>query len=331
VTRLRTQWARYAEAGAGAPPTWTGGLAAVRSSLEPLTPLDPRLGTALRHLDTLPVAFDTQGAYGEARDHFDEVTQALNEIRRRQEGAFRGFLFFALALAAVSMGFLLWKTVRLRSEAEWETRLAGLAERRARIQDHERARIARELHDGVAQDLARARLGLHEIGCATCPHDRHQVARADLTHALDQSLSEIRWLCGTLRAARTQPGHLDPVVQEAASSFRQRFGLPVTVQKVTEVPGPWDGQDLHEVARILQEGLTNVGRHSGATEVVVRYLAVGPRLNILLEDNGRGLTDEEGFGMKGIRERVDLLGGEVRWDPGTPGTRMVVTLPLEAP
>ena len=332
VASLRDRWATVAESqvdDAATRQIWEQDKEAALDGLRPLLKLEPSLQPLITTLPALPATLETLTAYGRARSVFDRVLLVLEDIRRRQTTGFQNILFFTLALGGLAIGALVWQTQRLRWSASMEAVLVGKAQQRGRIQEHERWRLARELHDGVAQQLARAKLRFEQLDCQACSRLGNVGVRADIAGALSSSIKEIRWLCGGLRKPGESETTLDLILERSADEFRARYGLLTSVQLINDLGSHWDEAALHEISRMVQEGLTNVARHSGAGKVVLRALAVGPSLKVQVEDNGCGIRGREGFGMQGVRERVELLGGTVHWDALQPaGTRMTLTLPL---
>jgi len=306
---------------------WTRARGRVDQSLRPVLPLEPRVGALLEGLDHLPAPPVDLKTYARQRSWFDQGERLLEELSQRQADSLAWGLGLGLLLAFLAFALSLRRGRLLQRRAALERRQTLRAERRAAIQDHERWRIARELHDGVAQDLALAKLVLQQMNCSDCLHGPNRAVRQDLGQALDQCLREIRWICGTLREPADTQGSLLLTLERCARDIQARFGLPVEVQAVTGLGGSWSPSTLHEVGRIVGEALTNGARHSGSPTLRLRALEVGPQVRILVEDEGRGWDGTEGFGIHGIRERAELLGASLRWDPLSPGTRMTLILP----
>jgi signal transduction histidine kinase len=210
----------------------------------------------------------------------------------------------------------------------------------------ERTRIARELHDIVSHSISVVTIQTQAVRRRLGPE--HAAEAADLAAVeatAREALAEMRRLFGVLRtegeqplALSPQPGlsELDRLVRQVGSGDLQ-VSLRVEGDPVPLSPGV----DL-AAYRIAQEGLTNALRHADATraDVLVRYLP--GRLDVEVEDNGRGLTrsqdahhdssDGAGHGLVGIRERVALYGGTVELVPSSSGgVRLAVSLPLEEP
>ncbi len=180
----------------------------------------------------------------------------------------------------------------------------------------ERARIARELHDIVAHALSVMVLQVgairHKLPASS---DEDREALEDVERAGRTALAEMRRLLGAMRdrddgaELEPQPGldKLEPLVERVRSA-----GLPVHLAVEGEPLPLARGLDL-SAYRIVQEALTNVLKHAGASQadVVVRHRADGVQLEI--RDNGQGPVngDSPGHGLVGIRERVKLYGGEM--------------------
>ncbi len=205
----------------------------------------------------------------------------------------------------------------------------------ARAAAEERTRIARELHDIVSHSISVVTIQTQAVRRRLGPdHAREAADLAAVEATAREALAEMRRLFGVLRtegesvSLAPQPGlgELERLVRQVGSG-ELHVELRVEGESVPLSPGV----DL-AAYRIAQEGLTNAVRHAQASEaqVLVRY---GPhRLDIEVEDNGRGLAPNPngGHGLVGIRERVALYGGSV--DLGASpsgGVRLAVSLPLE--
>jgi signal transduction histidine kinase len=216
--------------------------------------------------------------------------------------------------------------LRVRSRRASEQAAGAAAE--------ERARIARELHDIVAHSLSvvtlqtqavRRRLGPDHAGEAEALRAVETTAR--------QALTEMRWLLGTIR---TGPDPLAPQPGlsnlEALLAETRRAGLTVD-STVTGTQVPLNaGLDLAGY-RIVQEALTNVRRHAGATRAWVELCYQPGFLDIGVRDNGAGpgRSGRSGNGLIGMRERILLYGGELTVGPAaTGGYQVQARLPIGA-
>lgn len=209
-----------------------------------------------------------------------------------------------------------------------------------RSREEERARLARDLHDGPIQSLVglNIQLGLMVSSAGT---------DLPLTEGLGEMRGEVRELLSELRqvCAELRPPMLDALGLGAAlNAYAEEWCDQCGVKTVLKVPPNAELQDLpEEVAvnlyRVTQEALTNVARHAGAETVSLTLERLGERVMVVIEDDGRGFTPpetlhdlpaENHFGMVGMRERIELIGGEwqVESEEGR-GTRVEVIWPKE--
>src|SRR5205807_6700013 len=220
----------------------------------------------------------------------------------------------------------------------------GIAIERARLADNatrlaraeERTRLAREIHDTLAQGLTAIALNI-EGAMHRLDSDPDQ-ARERLARALAmarENLEDARRSVLDLRsAARLEGKPLTEALTGLARSFTSDTGVPVSVQ----APGAIKGVSLRtesELFRIAQEALTNVRRHAHARKVEVGLRRRGTQLTLSIKDDGQGFSvrkpHPDSHGLLGMRERAKLLGGrvEVSSAPGT-GTRVVARVPVDA-
>jgi signal transduction histidine kinase len=165
----------------------------------------------------------------------------------------------------------------------------------------ERRRIARELHDGLAQELAFISSQARRFASAEGSHLAAHIAEA-AERALDESRSAIT----TLTRAVDTP--LDASVAQAAHDVAHRAGARVELDLASGVQAP---EAVHDaLMRIVREAITNAVQHGGADVLVVR-LAAKSGVHLTIEDNGAGLTGDAppGFGLLSMRERAEGLGG----------------------
>ncbi|RPF22941.1 signal transduction histidine kinase [Myceligenerans xiligouense] len=250
------------------------------------------------------------------------------------EPSWRGFVtgFSGATLTAVMTwtGTMLGR--RLRKQATITAELAATREHRAVLA--ERLRLARDLHDTVAGDLAGLSLATRGLadrlareGASPSTID---VARG-LSDAVQTAHRHTRSALGELRDESR--GVTGPVT-DIARRWTERTGIPldVTVRAgADEIIGP--GRARH-IRAVVTELLENIRKHSGASRVDVLVTTTGPAAELLVTDDGRGLPDEvpatSGYGLRGIRERAALCGGDVIWAPAPGGgTSVRVFLPAE--
>ena len=215
--------------------------------------------------------------------------------------------------------------------------LQRLSARLVRAQEEERRSISRELHDEVGQALTAARLDLAVLEQRMPPEmgDLQEFAR-DAKALIEQTMFKLRDLSRLLRPNLLDDEGLAPAVKWLVKSYVRRAG----VEAVLETKGLEQRLPAEfEIAayRMVQEGLTNIMRHSGATSVKIRMENQGGAVRIRIQDNGSGMVappdgSRGGLGLLGIRERMEQLGGrlDILTAPGQ-GVCLMAEVPLPSP
>lgn len=207
----------------------------------------------------------------------------------------------------------------------------GGLRRAIEAQEAERARIARELHDEIGQDLTALSLHLRALDDeVTSPTG---VARLEaVRQALNETSTNLRELAVELRPSGLREHGLASAIERHAARLTETSGIPVYVA-VGAIPS--DLPDAVEIGlfRVVQEALTNVARHSGAESASVIANRRGDRLRVVVEDDGCGFdpsAPSERLGLPGVRERVALLGGSLHIESDAAGGTTVI-VELEVP
>ncbi len=202
-----------------------------------------------------------------------------------------------------------------------------------RVED-ERRRISREVHDELGQTLTAMGMGLARLEHRP-PADeaasRSQVA--GLRELAANALATVRRIARELRPAILDDLGLCEAVSAHTRTFAESSGIAVDLE-VPEVPPDLDPEQTTALFRVLQEALTNVARHAGATRVRVGLTATRRGLALTVADNGQGapesaIRDPRAYGLLGMRERMRFFGGEatVKSVQGQ-GTTVTAALPL---
>ncbi|HEX7140253.1 MAG TPA: PAS domain-containing protein [Vicinamibacterales bacterium] len=216
--------------------------------------------------------------------------------------------------------------------------LETLSARLMQSQDEERRRIARELHDTTAQNLAALRMNLSRLERAQAvvsdPELRDSVVES-LTLA-NAAITEIRTLSYLLHPPMIDEAGVAPSLRWFARGFQERTGIAVAVD-IAEDLDPLPQAVKTAACRIVQEGLTNVQRHSGSKVARIAVTRGPNALRIDIEDEGRGLPYDlrddpsvfaRGVGLASMRERARELGGTIDVHSGDTGTIISVSMPL---
>jgi PAS domain S-box-containing protein len=200
--------------------------------------------------------------------------------------------------------------------------------------EEERARMAREIHDELGGMLTGLKMDVAQMRRAGKGLDARTVAKLeDFSVAIDQAVHTVRRIASDLRPAVLDDFGLLAAMEWQLGEFERRSGITCVWQ--TELKSIEVNKDVATaVFRLFQESLTNVARHALATRVVVSIDADKGHLILQVRDNGRGITTEQlrgtaSLGLPGMRERVDLLGGDllIEGSPGQ-GTNVRVRIPL---
>lgn len=283
-------------------------------------------------------------------------------VRRRRDGVLANI---GIALA-VAIGFLVsiggssaFATILLSQPLSlggsialgfWIWRIAELSEERKRLLDElsatqdqlaalhrdagmtaERERLARELHDTIAQSLAGlvlvAQRARREHGAGQLDDDTLEL----LESGAREALTETRALVAA--GAAIEPGRgVTETLERLAARFERETGIAVDVR--VRLDRALDRDDEVVLVRCVQEGLANARKHAEASRVRVELEADGEAARVRIVDDGRGFdpgTVQEGFGLPGLRERLALAGGSVAVRAGAGGgTTLEASIPVGA-
>ena len=198
----------------------------------------------------------------------------------------------------------------------------------------ERARLAREIHDGMSQELWYAKLKQSRLVASDTLPEADRALATEVAGAIESALAEARHAIEALRPAHG--GSFADVLRRSVADFADRTGIPADIQADIQADGSADGLTARhqaELLRIAQEALVNVRRHADATRVQVRLSADGSVLELLVADNGRGFrvsdADPDRYGLRSMRERASIIGAELHIDSApTDGTRVTVRVPV---
>ena len=271
--------------------------------------------------------------------YLDDVDAALKKIDEQSSRNIHKTMILlasiaiASALLIAASGFLL----NISESRVADAKLRVLTQRVVSSQEDERARLSRDLHDGISQELVFVKLQV-ESGLAQIADNEDVPARRMFERAADQLnhvLGEVRRISHDLR-----PAILDDLGLAAAlDHLTKEFGTDSGIETHFLASGPVDG--LTSAAntvlfRIAQEAMTNIKRHADAKKVEIRLARNAKDIELTITDNGKGfvpsMIDEHpkrGIGLKNMHERVEAVGGKLFLSsaPGQ-GTQVSAILPL---
>jgi signal transduction histidine kinase len=244
-----------------------------------------------------------------------------------------GSFFLALLLLLYNVN-LLNREIERGKQQEWiEKKNAEsyrmLSARILELQDVERRKIARELHDSVGQYLAGLKLNLGRLQRREAePGMQNSQLLAESLDVTDRAILEVRTISHLLHPPLLDELGFHAAVRWYTEGFAKRSGIPVEL-RLTEV--------VEALFRVLQESLTNVHRHANAKHVAVEVQCTDYDVILFVRDDGNGIRWEAlekfkageagGIGLAGMRERLSELGGALDVESGPTGTQIRAKLP----
>jgi signal transduction histidine kinase len=202
-----------------------------------------------------------------------------------------------------------------------------------RVQEEERKRIGRELHDGTGQGLMVLRLYLGMLASENQSPEA-QLKIQEAMKLLDQTIEELRRIIGRLSPRILEELGLLAAIRKEVRDFTRNSGIKARLETPKSL-AELDHEIEVAIYRSLQEALHNIAKHSQAQNFSVRVAGADGSICLLIEDDGVGFARKRssrvrGFGLLGMRDRVAVLGGKmrIRSSAGN-GTRIKIVLPLK--
>lgn len=238
-------------------------------------------------------------------------------------------------LALVFVGLFIMQRNKRNEKAKRDA--AVISEREKGIkavfgaQEKERARISKELHDGLGQQLTGIKMGFQRISKALQGTKEVTAELEKLTHVIDDSAIEVRAISHQLMPKTLTEFGLAPAIEDM---LQKSLGLAGINYKFEAFESKLRLSETAELGlfRICQEAVNNVQKHAKATQVTVQLLKAGGKLVLVIEDNGKGINFEmnnDGHGITNIKSRARTIGAEINIEsnPGR-GTVLSIRIPL---
>lgn len=218
-----------------------------------------------------------------------------------------------------------------------DAKLKVLAQSVVRSQEEERARLSRDLHDGISQWLVSIKLQVESgIAKLAAPGAQPDTARKSFDRAAGQLngvLGEVRRISHALRPALLDDLGLAAALEHLTREFSEHTSIDIVFAAKGETDGLTDvGNTV--LFRIAQETLTNIKRHANATEVRIQLTGDEAGITLAVADNGVGFDvariaqhPRRGIGLRNMHERMEAVGGKLRLSSSTAGTQVIATLP----
>lgn len=207
------------------------------------------------------------------------------------------------------------------------------------IQDQERRRIARELHDSLGQYLAGLKIALEMLKTSSSP-EKNKALFAECSDILEKSIAETRTLSHLLHPPLLDEAGFASAASWFVTGFSQRSGIPVSLDLPENMPRLSEALEI-ALFRILQESLTNVHRHSQARSAEIKLELDAEQITMEVADHGKGMPQHVlqqlrgdgtklGVGLAGMRERIHELSGTFEVNSDEKGTVVRATVPFSA-
>jgi PAS domain S-box-containing protein len=221
-----------------------------------------------------------------------------------------------------------------------EDKIRGLSQEQIKVQENERNRIARYLHDHVAQDLSTLKIGLETLfdePAKLSPEKKNKIS--EISRVLQDSISSVRDLSYDLRPAGMDQLGLVRTVYQLCEDFSEKNNLNVDFYSAGIKDLKLDFDTAINLYRLIQEGLNNIKKHARADHVTIRLVASSPNIILRIEDDGRGFDvdnrlakalKEKRMGLSNMEERVSLLAGKMDIKSQIArGTRIFLEIPWQ--
>ena len=269
--------------------------------------------------------------------YLEDVAQATHQVNQEVASGIHttlqtiGGVVLVAALGVFAGGL----TLSVRAHRLADRQLQQINQRLLNLQEEERARVSRELHDGISQLLVSIKfqfeLASHQLEAGQT-HGHHILKQA--INQLGAAIGEVRQISHDLRPSLLDTLGLSAAIEQLAADFEQRCALQIHCQ----LPDALHSSDRLNVAlfRITQEALTNIERHAAASQVQIQLEQDAHHLYLQITDDGLGFDIQHleqrpgGIGLQNIRERVEHLEGQFNLSSHRGQTRIRIVLPLSS-
>lgn len=244
--------------------------------------------------------------------------------------------YLSVSYVFVPPDLVMVHTEDITERKQAENMLREFSRHTIRLQEEERKRVGRELHDGVNQTLSALRFRIEWIAERLPAADRASHEEVEkVGQLLDSAIGEVRRISQNLRPSVLDDLGLESAVRSLCNEFANRTRVSVRVD-TSQLPKPLPGEIENTFYRILQEALHNVEKHAQASRMDVRFAREGARVTMRVQDDGKGMdvppevmAEQRGLGLGNMKERAALAGGELTVrSVREEGTALLVRLPL---
>lgn len=268
------------------------------------------------------------------------LLQKQNEVTSQQlakSNAIKWLLVIGIVVLCVIF-YSFYNSYKLRQKHVFNQQLLRQQEENSKAildaEERERARIARDLHDGIGQQLSAAKLNIVALKNSITPTLTNQVKLFEnATQLIDDAVNEVRSVSHNMMANSLIKSGLVSAVRDFIQKLNQSAGLKINIE-MYGLDERLDSAVEIILFRVLQEIVNNIIKHAHATEINIQFVKHDNELSLLIEDNGVGfdtkkIDEFEGIGLKNIESRIKFLKGTVYFDSFVgKGTTVNIEVPL---
>jgi signal transduction histidine kinase len=271
-----------------------------------------------------------------------EIEKHKAELEASRKALFiRNIIIVSVVCIVLLVSLALYQLFRkrqIRQQAELDAELAKQRELRSKAvieaEEKERIRIAKDLHDGVGQILSAAKMNLDSLQhMIKIEGVEEESAFKNTVSLIDESVREVRAVSHSMMPNTLLKMGLVSAIKEFVTKLQSTPNLKVNLE-IVGMEGRIEQEKESVLYRVIQEVISNIIKHAGASTLVLQMVRHEHELNIMIEDNGKGfdvsrIDDFEGIGLKNIMSRVEFINGLVHFDsaPGK-GTRVIIDVPV---
>ncbi|MHA6492448.1 cache domain-containing protein [Pseudomonas borbori] len=270
--------------------------------------------------------------------YLEDVDQAIAQVRDEVAGGIYATMLAiaSVALVAVLLVFAGGLALNVSEHRLADRKLQLLTQRIVSLQEEERSRVSRELHDGISQLLVSIKFQFELSGLELSAGNSQALETLHKgTERLAGAIGEVRRISHDLHPSLLDTLGLPAAVGQLVAEFEQRSGLRIEYQNELGDTPLSDGMAV-ALFRILQEALTNIERHAQASSVAISLDGRAQQVRLRVRDDGIGFSPRQldtvngGIGLRNIRERVEHFGGRFALTSQPGRTELMVTLPAPA-
>jgi len=240
-------------------------------------------------------------------------------------------LFYSLTGPVASWLMLIWVERKLREQQALEAQIQAAEREKAAVLAEDRARIARDLHDGVAQTLYFVALKTDVLRQQLANNETAVTELRDMGQKVRQVIRDVRRTIFALRPLDWPPGGFIPALRQFIGGFTEQTGWQTAVTLDESIPLPPRLEPV--IFRLVQESLNNIAKHAEASQVWITLARENGRIHLTIRDDGKGFTppaaNGSGLGMHQMADRVTAVGGQFHLEsqPGQ-GTTITAEIPV---